>query len=90
MSGEGRSAGLPGTYVAWLTSTFLAFLPSMGASALSRFNLSGPTWQRPDGIPLASSPLGPDRHAPGSGIPVVLTLTIISSWDSGPPVRSTC
>ncbi len=34
-------------------STFLAFLPTTTASAVSRFNTSGAPWQRPDGIALA-------------------------------------
>jgi len=45
-------AGLAG-----LSGTFLAMLPTSSATAASRFDLTGPTWVRLDGIPLAESPL---------------------------------
>jgi len=44
---ESNAAGLPGT--------FLALLPTILASAASRFDTTGPTWVRPDGIPLAAT-----------------------------------
>ena len=46
---EASAAGLPGS--------FLALLPTSSTSAISRFDISGPTWVRPDGIALADSPL---------------------------------
>ncbi len=39
-------------------STFLAFLPTASASAISRFSQSGAPWQRPDGIALAPTAAG--------------------------------
>ena len=39
---EATAAGLPGTY--------LALLSTSAASASSRFDLTGPTWVRPDGV----------------------------------------
>jgi Protein of unknown function (DUF1554) len=42
-----RSAALEGE--------FLAFLATSKASAASRFNLSGPPWVRPDGIPIVAT-----------------------------------
>jgi hypothetical protein len=46
---EAAAAHLPGT--------FRALLGSSTASAISRFDVSGPTWVRTDGIPLADSAL---------------------------------
>jgi hypothetical protein len=46
--GEAEAAGLTGNFVALLSTTT--------ASASSRFDLLGPTWVRPDGIPVASTP----------------------------------
>jgi len=46
-AGEAAAAGLPGTY--------LAALGSSAGAAFSRFSLTGPTWVRPDGIPLAAT-----------------------------------
>jgi hypothetical protein len=43
--GEATTAGLPGTYK--------AFLATSGASAVSRFDMAGLPWVRPDGYPLA-------------------------------------
>jgi hypothetical protein len=45
-------AGLAG-----LSGTFLALLGTTSASAISRFDLEGPTWVRLDGVALADSPL---------------------------------
>jgi len=44
---EANAAGLSGT--------FLALLATTGVSAASRFDSTGPTWVRPDGIALAST-----------------------------------
>jgi hypothetical protein len=46
---EASSAGLANS------ANFKAFLATNGASAASRFNLSGANWIRPDGLPIASS-----------------------------------
>jgi hypothetical protein len=46
---EATAAQLPGT--------FKALLGTSTASAISRFDISGPTWVRTDGIPLADSAL---------------------------------
>jgi hypothetical protein len=42
---------------AGLAGTFQAMLPTLAASALSRFDQTGPTWARVDGVELADSPL---------------------------------
>jgi hypothetical protein len=39
-----------------LTGTYRAFLATTTASAISRVSLTGATWVRTDGVPLASSP----------------------------------
>lgn len=44
---EATAAGLDGSY--------LALLATADASAASRFNPAGPTWMRPDGVPIAAS-----------------------------------
>jgi hypothetical protein len=43
--------------LAGLSGTFLALLPTSTATAASRFDASGPTWVRVDGVRLADSPL---------------------------------
>ncbi len=43
--------------VAGLTGTYVALLATTTASAISRLNLAGPAWVRPDGIPIVASPL---------------------------------
>jgi hypothetical protein len=48
-AGEAAAAQLPGT--------FRALLSTSTASAMSRFDMSRPTWVRPDGVALADSPL---------------------------------
>jgi hypothetical protein len=46
---EASLAGLPGTYLAALAQT--------GVSAMSRFEVGGPTWIRLDGVPIAPTAL---------------------------------
>jgi hypothetical protein len=67
---DASGASLPGTYKALLATTT--------SSALSRFNLQGPIWVRPDGVPLVlhagdlvSNVLvaGLDQQADGSIVP---------------------
>ena len=43
--------------LAGVSGTFLAMLPTLAVSAISRFDLTGPTWVRMDGAELAATPL---------------------------------
>jgi hypothetical protein len=43
--------------LAGLSGTFLALLATSTAGATARFSLTGPTWVRMDGIPIAPTPL---------------------------------
>ncbi|MDB4958753.1 MAG: Flagellar hook-length control protein FliK [Myxococcales bacterium] len=65
--------------LASLTGSFHALLPTMTASAASRFALTGPTWVRLDGIPLADTPLA----FMSATVRAPLNLSSIGSYDLG-------
>lgn len=77
---EASAAHLPGT--------FRALLGTQAASAASRFDLSGPTWVRTDGIALADSPLafvnGDLATAPS--VTAIGTEAIMTNVMTGGPV----
>jgi hypothetical protein len=52
---------------------FKAVLATSTAGALSRFDLTGAKWVRPDGVPIATSPLG--VASPGLVAPINQTVT---------------
>lgn len=59
------------------TGVFRALLATSGASAMSRFDMSGPTWVRPDGVEIV--PTAAALFPPGNGAildaPINLTLS---------------
>jgi hypothetical protein len=65
--GEASTAGLPGTYLALLATTT--------ASAISRFDLSGPPWVRLDNTALAASNAG---FAAGNELAALDTTTALT------------
>ena len=75
---DASAAGLPGTY--------RALLAQVGASAMSRFNVNGLPWGRPDGILIAPTALGffnPDGFwdsAPNTNAANTFSLGNNGSW----------
>ena len=87
---EAAAAGVPPA---------IAFLASNGASAASRFDLSGANWVRPDGLPLASSVAAllagdflapPVLHADGTSPAPSLTWTGAPDPNTAGSMATTC